>query len=331
MRASRRVVQYGLGPIGCRAARLTVERNDLELVGAVDIDPAKVGRDAGEVIGLDRALGIPVVPKLADALRHDRADVAIHTTVSRLDMASAQLVELLAAKLDVVSTAEELSFPWRAHPDAAAVLHDTARRHGRTLLGTGVNPGFLMDTLPLVLTGLCEQVHHIAVTRVIDAARRRGPFQRKIGAGLTPATFEARAASGRLGHVGLRESMHALFDALGRDLVDFETTVTAVVAERPMRSDHASVAPGQVCGVVEVARGHTSSGEFAVLTFRAELDAAPEVDRIVIRGVPGLDVSLTGTNGDIATAALAVNAVPRVVAAPPGLVTMRDLPPVTAS
>ena len=322
-----RVIQYGLGPIGSAMARHVVEREGLELVGGVDIDPAKVGRDVGEVIDLGHPLGFAVAEKLAQVKAE--ADVVLHTTSSYFDQFKDQIIEILEAGLDIVSTAEELSFPWLAHPQEAAEVDAVARRVGKTVLGTGVNPGFIMDTLPLSLTAICQRVDHISVTRVINASTRRGPFQAKIGSGLTVDEFKARMAAGRMGHVGLPESMGMVFHTLGKELTRYEASVEPVVADRPVKTEYFEVQPGRVKGLRQVARGYSDAGEFVTLTFLAALDAEDEGDTIQITGKPDLEVKLRGTNGDIATVAIAVNASRRVKQAGPGLVTMRDLPMIT--
>jgi hypothetical protein len=325
-----RVIQYGLGPIGSAVARHVVERAELELVGGVDIDPNKVGRDMGEVIGLGRPLGLNVVAGLAQVLAQLEADVVLHTTSSYFDFFKSQIVDILEAGLDIVSTAEELSFPWLAHPAEAAEIDAVAKRVGKTVLGTGVNPGFIMDSLPLHLTAICLQVDRIEVRRVINASLRRGPFQAKIGAGMQVDEFQARMAAGRMGHVGLPESTHMVLDTLGKKLVRYTDSVEPVIAERALKTDYFEVQPGQVRGLKQVARGYTGEGEFMTLTFIAALEAGDDGDTILISGKPDLEVKLKGTNGDIATVAIAVNAVRRVREALPGLVTMRDLPIVTA-
>jgi hypothetical protein len=324
-----RVIQYGLGPIGSAVARHVTERAGLELVGGVDIDPAKVGQDVGQVIGLGRALGFPVSDKLDQALARADADVALHTTSSYFDLFKGQIVEILDAGLDVVSTAEELSFPWLAHPQEAAEIDAAARKAGKTVLATGVNPGFIMDSLPLKVTAICQRVDRIDVTRQMNASLRRGPFQAKIGSGMTVEAFKAKMAEGRMGHVGLPESMHMVFDTLGKKLARYESSVEPVVADRPIKTDFFEVQPGQVRGLKQVARGYTDEGEFMTLTFIAALDEGADGDTIQITGCPNLEVRLKGTNGDIATVAIAVNAIRRVLEAGPGLFTMRDLPIVT--
>ena len=231
--------------------------------------------------------------------------------------------------MDVVSTAEELSFPWLAHPDEAAEIDAVAKRAGKTVLATGVNPGFIMDSLPLYLTAICQQVERIDVTRVISASTRRGPFQAKIGSGLTVADFTARMVAGRMGHVGLPESVGMVLDTLGRQLTRYESTVEPIVADQLVKTDHFEVEAGRVRGLRQMARAYTDYGEFLTLTFIAALDAGEDGDTVQITGRPDLEVTLKGTNGDIATVAIAVNAIRRVMEAAPGLVTMRDLPIVT--
>jgi 4-hydroxy-tetrahydrodipicolinate reductase len=312
-------------------ARLVAERPGLELVGGIDIDPDKVGVDVGEVIGLGRSLGFCVAAGLSEPLAQREADLAVHTTSSCFDLFKGQIAEILEAGLDVVSTAEELSFPWLSHSEEAAELDAVAKKVGKTVLGTGVNPGFIMDSLPLYLTAICQQVDRIEVTRVVNASLRRGSFQAKIGCGMTAADFKAKMAAGRMGHVGLSESIGMLFDTLGRQLARYETSVEPVLADRLVSTRFLSVEPGKVRGLKQVARGYTGNGgAFATLAFIAALDAGDDGDTIRISGKPDLEVKLKGTNGDLATVAIVVNAIQRVREADAGLVTMRDLPIVTS-
>ncbi|MBE9574439.1 MAG: dihydrodipicolinate reductase [Proteobacteria bacterium] len=324
-----RVIQYGLGPIGRAVARHVVERTGLKLVGGIDIDPLKVGKDLGEVIGLGRALGLVVAESLAQVLAQTEADLVLHTTSSYFQMFNDQIVEILEAGLDVVSTAEELTFPWLAHTEEAIEINDVAKRIGKTVLATGVNPGFLMDSLPLTLTAICQRVDRIDVTRVINATKRRRPFQAKIGSGMTVESFRAKMQASRIGHVGLPESVGMVFDTLGKKLTRYESNIEPMVADRPIRTEHFEVQTGQVRGLKQAARAYTDESMFMSLTFIAALGEGDDGDTIKITGEPDLEIKLKGTNGDIATVAIAVNAIRRVREAAPGLVTMRDLPIVT--
>lgn len=329
MHENIRVIQYGLGPIGCGVARLINKRPNLELVGGVDINPEKVGRDMGEVMGLNHPIGVPVVEKLSQVV--SEADIIAHSTSSFFSIFKAQILEILESGFDIVSTSEELSFPWKEHVDEAEEIDSAAKTFGKSVLGTGVNPGFLMDSLPLNLTAICERVDRIEVTRVINASERRGPFQAKIGTGMTVENFKTKMAEGLMGHIGLPESTGMIFDTLGKELLRYEDNVEPIVAERSIKTDHFSVREGEVRGLKQIARGYSKEGEFLRLTFIAALGEENDGDRINIFGVPDLEVHLRGTNGDIATAAITVNAIPRVISASPGLITMRDVPMITCS
>jgi 4-hydroxy-tetrahydrodipicolinate reductase len=232
------------------------------------------------VIGSDSVSGLIVADSLEGVLSKTVANVALHTTNSYFDLFSSQVLSILEAGLDVVSTAEELSFPWLRNREAAAEIDAAAKRAGKTVLGTGVNPGFIMDSLPLALTAICQRVDRIDVTRVINASERRGPFQAKIGSGMSVEEFNTRMAEGRMGHVGLPESMGMLFDTLGRKLVRYEDGVEPVVAETLTKTDLFTVEPGRVKGLKQVARGFTEEGEFASLTFIAALGMDQDGDTI---------------------------------------------------
>ena len=330
MAKTMRVIQYGLGPIGSATARYVNRRDNMELVAGVDVDRDKIGKDVGEVAGLGLPLGFPVVGALSEL--HDRvgADVAIHTTSSYFDLFKSQILELGEAGLNVVSTAEELSFPWLANPEHAREIDSQARAHGVTVLGTGVNPGFIMDLLPLGLTAICQQVDHIDIRRIINASNRRASFQRKIGSAMTVEEFRSKMSEGKMGHVGLPESVGMIFQASGKELSHYEINVEPVVATSFVETEHFKIEEGRVRGLRQVARGYSRQGEFVSLTFVAALEEEGEGDTIKITGTPTITAKLEGTNGDLATAAIAVNAIGRVVESPPGLVTMYDLPVVTA-
>jgi 4-hydroxy-tetrahydrodipicolinate reductase len=321
-----RVIQYGLGPIGAATARLINERSGLELIAGVDIDPEKEGKDVGLVIGLDKPLGIKVVKSINDLDGQLNADIVMHTTNSFFSDFKPQIISILEAGFNVVSTSEELSFPWFANKEDAVEIDIVAKKVEKTVLGTGVNPGFLMDSLPIMLTSICQRVDHIHVTRVINASTRRGPFQKKIGAGLSVEEFNSLIALGKMGHIGLRQSSGMVLNAFGKKLLKFETSVEPIVAKQRIETKYVVAEIGQVIGIKQSAAGSSESGEFIKLNFSAALDAQDEHDTIAISGKPDLNIRLQGTNGDLATVAIAVNSIPRVFAADPGLATMRDLP-----
>ncbi len=333
MEAKRlRVVSFGLGPIGCWIVQYAQERAGLELVGAVDTDPAKAGRDLGEAAGLERKLGVTVSADAAGLLRETKPDAVLHATGSKLDRVFDQLAGIVRAGANVVSTCEELSFPWRKHPRLAAELDRLAREHGVTVLATGINPGFLMDAWPLFMTGVCREVREVKVTRIQDASSRRLPFQQKIGAGLTPEEFRRRVEGGLFGHVGLPESIAMIAAGLGWDIERVEETIEPVIAQGTVRSDSITVQPGQAAGLRQTGLGYRGGRPVIAMEFQAYIGAPDPRDEVTVIGVPTLCVRIGGgTQGDIGTVSIVLNAVPRVAAAPPGLLTMKDLPIVSCA
>lgn len=320
-----RVVCYGLGPIGLGIARLAQARKGIEIVGAVDIDAAKKGRDLGELLDI-APVGVLVSTDASAVLEQTKPDVVLHATGSALERVLPQFQALVRAGVDVVSTCEELSFPWKTQHALIDELHALAQQHQVTLLGTGINPGYAMDALPLMLTAPCAFVRSVKVLRVVDAARRRGPLQRKVGAGLSTEAFAARVADGSVRHVGLPESLQMLAAGLGWNLDQTDDLIEPMIAEQQITTDIVHVEPGQVAGVRQVARGLRNGEEVLRLELRMYVGARDPQDTVTIDGEPPVHMTIAGgLHGDIATAAMMINVLPSLRSAAPGVVTMSDI------
>jgi len=326
------VVVYGMGPIGSAIVRLLNTKQWARIVGAVDVDEKKAGKDVGEVAGLDRKIGDVVSRESRKLLEQTSPDVVIHTTSSFLPDVYPQLIECATAKADVVSTSEELSYPYTKHPDLSRKIDETAREHGVTILGTGVNPGFVMDTLAVVMSGVCQTVDSVSAERIVDTSKRRWQLQRKTGAGLGVDEFQRLVKEGKIKHVGLPESVMMIGAALGWSLDDVQEEITPVIAERETRAEYAVVRKGNAAGVHQIARGIVAGRERIVLDLMMCVGAKDPRDSIRIKGVPPVDLTIRGgVQGDQATAAIVVNSIQNVVASSPGLKTMLDLPVVHAT
>ncbi|HYC70523.1 MAG TPA: hypothetical protein VEB66_04905 [Opitutaceae bacterium] len=321
-----KVAQFGLGPIGLESLRLAATIPTLEIVGAVDNDPAKAGRSLADLTGVGALDGLTVVRTVEDLFRENPPTVILHTASSSAATTFAQMRPALELGVNVVSTCEELIFPALRAP-ALAKEYDVLCRHaGARIVATGVNPGFVMDALPICLTGVCREVEAITIERVVDAATRRQPLQAKIGSGQPAAAFRERLASGRAGHAGLRESLALVAHALGWTLDAVHETAEPVVAAGAIRTEFFDVAPGQVCGIHQRAVGLVGGRERVVLDLQMYLGAPDPRDVIVVRGRPDLHLRLEGgVAGDTATIAALVNTVPRLLAAAPGLRLLTEL------
>jgi 4-hydroxy-tetrahydrodipicolinate reductase len=321
-----RVIQYGVGPIGAGVVRLMLQKPNFEIVGAIDADPEKVGKDLGCTAGADHDTGV-IITNDAKSVLHSGADVVLHTTSSYLTQVMDQLMACMEAGLHVISTCEELSYPFRKYPELSARLDQCACENKVAVLGTGVNPGFAMDKLVLTLATACHRVDKVQVCRIVDASKRRQPLQKKVGSGLTVEEFHVQRGAGSIKHHGLPESAAMIADSLGLPVDRIEETINPVIAKEIVKTEFFEVPPGRVAGLHQVARGLVGDEENVRLELQMYLGAPDSIDAIKITGVPGLSLQIQGgIHGDLATVAVAVNCIPAILELKPGLRTSKDIP-----
>lgn len=324
-----KIITYGLGSIGSQIARFILEKEGLRIVGAIDVAKEKIGKNLGSVLELETPLKIRVSDNAEAVFSKTSADLVIHATSSHLEEVYHQLLGCLKAGLNVISTCEELSYPYSKHPALASELDRIAKTKGVTMLGTGINPGFLMDMLPIVLTGPCKEVKSIRVRRMMYSGDRRVSYQRKIGTSLSQDVFRKMIKEEKItGHVGLFESISMIAAALRWKLDTIELLPPEpVISEIEVKTTCMTIKPGQVAGLKSVAYGLRGKEKAITLEFISHANVKRSYDAISIRGVPNIRQKIMGgIHGDIGTIAMAVNAIPKVINAKPGLVTMIDLP-----
>lgn len=329
-----KVIIYGCGVMGQKITEALLNKKSFSIVGALDIAPGLVGRDLGTILDNPRNLGIYIDNEPQKLLAASDAQAVILTTTSRLKDVYPQIVQCVRAGMNVVSTCEELSFPWKRETELAQEINQLAKKHEVTVVGTGINPGFLMDTLPLILTAPCLEVKTIKVIRMMDSSKRRIPFQKKIGTGLSLEAFRESIDSKMItGHVGLLESIHMIASGLGWNLDQaVELPPEPVIAEKEIHTALGKVVPGKVIGLLSIARGIKDSNELIRLEFNAHAGVDEEYDDVIIHGVPNIHQRIIGgVHGDIGTVAVTINTIPRAVRSEPGLILMKDLPPVLAT
>jgi len=325
MNPATKVIQVGLGPIGLEMAKRAAARPDLELVGAVDIDPTLTGRSLEEVLGGGVRAPGQVLATVAEAVEAFGPQVALLTTTSDLSGVESLVVDLLERGVSIVSTCEEMLYPFNTQPETAARIDEAGKRGGAACLGTGINPGFVLDFLPILLTGPVERLRSVKASRIVDAALRRGPLQKKVGAGLTEAGFQARVEAGGFGHRGMVETLHLVCAAFDVDTVGGTTFIRPVISERSVKTEHVSVEPGQVAGIHQGAEDREG---IVMLDLKMYVGAEDPGDRVEIEAEPSVKVQVEGGyHGDVATCAITLNAVASVRSASPGFRTMLDVIP----
>jgi 4-hydroxy-tetrahydrodipicolinate reductase len=316
----------GLGFIGQEVARAALQSEEVELVGAVDLSPSLVGKKLSDLLKVPAGT-FAVQREVKKALGDRKGAVLLHATGSRLPQVMDQLLDAMELGLSIVSSCEELSFPWLKHAPLAEKLEKAAKKAGVSVLGTGVNPGFVLDRLVATFAQATGVVHRVKATRVVDARTRREALQRKVGGGLTEEEFLKLVDAEKLGHVGLLESCALTALGVGIDCDDFEEEILPVIADEDIEGGAFKVKKGQVAGIYQSAVGLSDGQERVRLELTIAQGAEDPGDRVEIEGEPKLVLHVPGgVAGDRATANLMVNAAPRVSAAEPGLLTVLELP-----
>lgn len=321
------IAQFGMGPIGVESIRLAAKKPWARIIGAVDIDPAKIGKSLGELTGVASLERARVHGSLEELWAHAQPQVILHTAGSKAASSIEQITPIVQRGVSVASTCEELLYPKLRAADATARIDALAKQTGARMVGTGVNPGFVMDVLPVCMTGVSRQVGRISAQRVVNASTRRMPLQKKIGSGLAPDTFRQMFAEGKAGHAGFRESAALIAHCMGWTLDEVTETCEPVIARHDIKTEFFSVARGLTCGLHQRCIGKIAGEVRIDLDLKMYLDAEDPHDAVQIAGDPPLDVLVRGgVAGDHATVAALVNVVPRLLQAPAGMRLMTELP-----
>lgn len=320
-----KAIMYGVGEIG----KLIVEnglKRGFEFVGGVDVDPEKVGRDLGLVVGVER-LGVKIVKEPEEIFSRERVDVVFHATGSYLDRVYPQIVKCLKFGVNVVSTCETLSYPYYRYPELSQLIDAYAKAHDSTVVGAGVNPGFLLDILPAVLTAPLVEFERIKATRSLDASKRRLAFQKKIGVGMEPSEFKKMLEEGKLtGHVGYVESVLLVSKALNLNVEKVEEGQEPIIAREKVESRGVVVEEGKVVGVEGYGRGYVGGEPVVEVVLKAGV-GFEDYEEIEVIGEPSYTWRSTGTPGDISTVGVVLNLGKKISSVKPGLKTVLDILP----
>ncbi|MHA2397641.1 MAG: NAD(P)H-dependent amine dehydrogenase family protein [Promethearchaeota archaeon] len=324
------VIQVGLGPMGKIIAKLLINRRNLLLKGVVDIDPKFIDKRLSEILEVKMEDDIIIRQDLESLLAINKVDIVIIATSSSLKKVAPTISKAVDSGCNVISICEELSYPFEDDPILSQDLDDLAKSNEVTIVGTGINPGYLMDLLPIVITAPCQTVKSINVTRMMNSAKRRVPFQKKIGTGLTTEEFHSKISNKEItGHVGLTQSIQMIVGALGIDYDEIiELPPKEIITEKELETSYGEILPpGRVSGLQSEAFARKSGEDVIVLNFIAYAGDHEEYDSIQIDGTPKIYQKIIGgVHGDLGTSAMVANLIPKVIEARAGLLTMKDLP-----
>jgi len=322
-----KIAQFGLGMIGIEALRLAAGKPWIEVVGGVDIDPSKAGRSLASFTGIDSHQHCKVFPTFDALCDAAKPDVVLHTAGSKAGETFDQIEPIIRAGVSVASTCEELLYPQLREPERSDQFDALCRRFGAGVVGTGVNPGFVMDVLPVCLTGVSRSVESIYVQRIVNASTRRMQLQKKVGSGMDPRQFRELFRAGKAGHAGFRESAALICHCLGWEVEQITQTCEPVIADHDIKTEFFSVKAGLTCGLHQIVEAYViDRAKPLTMDLQMYLDAKDPHDAVRIKGEPMLDVRIyDGVAGDHATVAALVNVIPRLLRAGGGLHLMTDL------
>jgi 4-hydroxy-tetrahydrodipicolinate reductase len=329
-----RIVQYGVGAMGSNMVKLLQAKSAARIVGAIDIDPAKIGKDLGEVASLNKSLGIPIAYPPEDVLDKGQIDIVLHATTAFLEDGFPQIMAILERKANVITICQELFFPLGKNMDKALEIDRKARDMGVRVTAVGINPGFVMDIVPIVCSVPCWEVKRVFARRVVDFSPYGPDEMRHIGAGLSPGGFLEGVKQGVIGHIGLLETGAMVAHCLGFTIDEWRQTKEPVITRKERITHFITIAPGNVCGFRQYVSG-LRNGE-TLVDFRmvgivcpdSEEDKVTLGDYTRIEGTPNVDITIKeeiAQKGGLGTAAVAVNMIPILLKAPPGFHTMNTL------
>ncbi|MBI2831905.1 MAG: hypothetical protein HYX79_06590 [Chloroflexi bacterium] len=332
-----KVIQCGLGAIGVEVSKLILEKKDIELVAATDIAKQLIDKDLGQVLGLERKLGIKVRDDAGEVFRKTDADVVVVTTSSHFERIFGTVREALSAGKNVITTCEDACFPWTRNPDLSRQIDELAKSKGVTFLGTGINPGFMMDYLPIALTGIMKRVDKVRIRRVANMATCGLTDWELFGYGKKLEAFNEGLAKGQIGgFIAFRQIMEMIARALQWGKIDYEEEKEGLITRSRRVAKAGVVEPGTVYSVKQTARGLKQGKEviafeeFFVINPSLEEDDLEVGNFATIEGEPSVVVNATGQQASqmaATTAAHVVNSIPAVIEGPPGLLTVYELPP----
>lgn len=336
MKKKVQVLIWGFGAMGSGMARMLLKKEGVEISGVCDMHPQRIGKSIFTLLGIDKGDHPEVLIRgsIEEALDSvQKPDLALLATDSFTKGAFDKIMLMVSRGVNVISTAEEMAYPRAGEPELAARIDEAARENGVTVLGTGINPGLIMDLLVVVMTGACIDIDHITAKRVNSLSPFGPAVMEEQGVGLKPEAFRAGAADGTLaGHVGFNESVNMIADAIGWKLSDpVEQSMEPIVTNVPRKTEYIAVEAGDVAGCNMQGFGRVDGEKRIEMIhpqqIEPELEGTDTGDYIYIKGTPDINLQIKPeVPGGIGTIAMCVNMIPQVINAAPGLKTMLDLP-----
>ncbi len=326
-----KIAIWGFGAMGAGMAKMLNKKTGVDIVGVCDLHPDRVGKSVAEVLGVDKWQDVIIKSDIEEVLA-EKADLCLLATDSFTRGAFDKMKLIMEKGINVITTAEEMAYPQAQEPELAKKLDEIAKDNGVTVLGTGINPGMIMDLLVVCLTGCMETVEHVEAKRVNSLSPFGETVMEEQGVGITEDEFNKRVAEDKLaGHVGFSESVNMIADAIGWKVDKFEQQMKPILTTVDRKSPYGFAAAGNLAGINMTGQGHVD-GEVKInmihpQQIEPEMEGTYTGDYITLQGNPPVNMAITPeVDGGIGTIAMCVNMIPHVINAKAGLKTMIDLP-----
>lgn len=327
-----KVIMCGLGAMGSGMAKMILDKKGIEIVAAIDSNENKIGKDLGEVLGINSDLKVIVSGNFEETINKTNADIVILAIDSFVKNVYPYIKHIVLNKINCITIAEEMAYPYTADKALAEDMNKLAKENNVTILGTGVNPGFVLDTLIITLSAACRKVQSITASRVNDLSPFGTTVMKTQGVGTTVEDFEKGIKDGTIvGHIGFKQSIPMIAKALGIEIDEIIETREPIVSNTYRETPYVKVEPGMVAGCAHIGYGMRNGKPVITLEhpqqIHPESEGVDTGDYIFIKGDPDMHLSIKPeTPGGIGTMAVAVNMIPQVIASSAGLKTMVDLP-----
>jgi hypothetical protein len=328
-----KVIIWGFGAMGRGMAEMLLMKKGVEIVGVCDLNPAYKNISFLNILNSKSDHhDVKVTDDIDFLLKNQTADVVLLATDSFVKGAYDKIIKIVSSKMNCISTAEEMAYPYANELKLANQIDHLAKAFGVTVLGTGINPGFIMDLLVIALTGTMIDVKHIEAKRVNSLSPFGPAVMHEQGVGITLDEYHKKIMDKKLaGHVGFKESIMMISDALGVKLDGFNQQMKPIITNVDRISAYGKADMGTLAGINMTGQGLVAGDVFIDMIHPQQIEPEAEGtdtgDYIKIQGTPEINMSITPEiDGGIGTIAMCVNMIPHVINSKPGLKTMIDLP-----
>jgi hypothetical protein len=327
-----KVLIWGFGAMGRGMAEMLLTKKGVDIVGVCDLNPSLIGKNVFELLNSSKKENVKITNDIDLLLKNEKADICLIATDSFVKSTYDKIIKVLNHGINVISTAEEMAFPMANEPVLSKQMNDIAKKNRATVLGTGINPGFVMDLLVIALSGTMKDVDFIEAKRVNSLSPFGPAVMHEQGVGISMEEYTKRSNDGSLaGHVGFKESVSMIASAMGVKLDNFKQQMKPIVTNVDRKSPYGEAKKNTLAGINMTGQGYVNDSVFINMIhpqqIEPEMEGTHTGDYINLKGTPNISMSITPEiDGGIGTIAMCVNMIPHVINARPGLKTMIDLP-----